>query len=205
MTVAMDSALERLKAGNLRFTQAANRAESLTAPPTDLKRLQAGQAPYAVILGCSDSRVPPELVFNSGVGDLFVIRVAGNVATPSQIGSVEYACEQLGVELVVVLGHSGCGAVGASIDELKCPSDSSNSHVASILHCIEPAAQQAVDESINASDAQLNMRAVTANVLNSVEALKQQSEILGQRVIAGTLKIIGAEYAFDSGAVHFLE
>jgi carbonic anhydrase len=197
------AALDRLRAGNERFVGAMRRHEPF-AEAARRRELVAAQRPFAVILGCSDSRVPVEIVFDQGLGDLFVIRVAGNIVAPSQIGSVEFAAERFGTRLVVVLGHSGCGAVQATIEELRRPSGASE-HIGSILAAIRPSVE-AVLRGHPGDEAEAVARAaVRANVGASVSALRHGSAILERLIRDDGLLVVGAEYSLESGAVEFLE
>ena len=133
-------ALKRLREGNRRFVDGVRHIET-PASPEKRNDLLAGQAPFAVILACADSRVPVEHIFDQGFGDLFVIRVAGNIAAPSQIGSAEYAAQQLSTRLLVVLGHTRCGAVGATLESLRQPGGKLSENMASIVDRIRPAVE----------------------------------------------------------------
>lgn len=197
--IAAAEALERLKKGNRRFVDSRHER---TASFSEAHRteLANGQAPFAVILGCADSRVPPELVFDQTLGDLFVIRIAGNVAVPAVTGSVEFAVSQLGTRLVVVLGHSGCGAVQATLAELDAPSRGMSPNLGSIVEDILP-----VIRDLPAHDADREERAIRANVQNTVRQLTAQSELLDGLERDDGLVIVGAEYALLTGDVKFLE
>lgn len=164
----------------------------------------AGQAPFAIILGCSDSRVPAEFVFNQGLGDLFVIRVAGNIVSPSQIGSVEFAAEQFGTSLVIVLGHTQCGAIQATLDSLMGPRDAGSPHLESIVDRIRPAVEPLLPGEGKISDT-LMERAVRANIAASVVQLRTGSVILRERVAKKRLVVTGAEYSLETGEVRFLD
>jgi len=163
--------------------------------------LVGGQSPFAIVLACSDSRAPVELVFDQGLGDLFVIRVAGNVVAPSQVGSVEYAAAELGTRLVVVLGHSNCGAVDATLKELRREQAHRSPNLRSIVDRIRPAVEPLLEESEHAS----LQEAVIANVFRSVERLHHGSIIIEDLVKSGDLMIVGAEYSVESGVVTFLD
>ena len=181
--------------------------------------LAGGQAPFAAVLGCSDSRVPPEMVFDRGPGDLFVIRVAGNLAGPLEIGSVEFAVDKLGTPLVVVLGHTSCGAVGATLDALRARADRSGRdldgplapelgpNLGAIVERICPAVAPLLDAPGKpAEDPEtVAQDAVRANVFAEVERLRDESELLRQSVAEGKLLIVGAEYSLDSGVVDFFD
>jgi carbonic anhydrase len=183
-------ALQKLKDGNTRFTRD-DRAEMATV--NRRYQLVGGQEPFAIVLGCSDSRAPAEIIFDHGLGDLFVIRVAGNIVAPSGIGSVEFAAEQFHTRLVVVLGHSDCGAVKATIDQLDLPADSRSKNLESIVGRIKPAVEPFVS------------KAVKANIKASVEQLRKGSDILEGLIRDDGLMIVGAEYSLDTGVVEFFE
>lgn len=192
-------ALELLREGNRRFV--AERTSPRRAVGAEARaELIDGQEPFAVVLGCSDSRVPPEIVFDRGLGDLFVIRVAGNLAGPLEIGSVEFAVEKLGSPLVVVLGHTGCGAVAATLETIGTANGGSGNdgtagltpHLAAIVEHIRPAVEGAEDP-------------VRANVRAVVRRLRRDSEPVDQLVDEGKLLVVGAEYSLESGAVDFLD
>jgi carbonic anhydrase len=204
MLTAME-ALERLREGNARFASDARASEALT---NQFRRNQVanGQNPFAIILGCSDSRVPGEIVFDQGLGDLFVIRVAGNIVAPSQIGSIEFAAERFGTRLVVVLGHSFCGAVGATLEELGRSSDAQSRNLKSIVNRIRPAIMPLLEAGAgNLPPAELMKLAVRANIRASVNQLRNGSQILEQSIRKDGLLIVGAEYSLDTGVVDFFE
>lgn len=185
-------ALEQLREGNRRFAGSETVGERARVSRARRVELTAGQSPFAVVLGCSDSRVPAELVFDQGLGDLFVIRVAGNIAAPTQIGSVEFAVEVLGARLVVVLGHSGCGAVSAAVETIRSGDPGHSPHLRAIVDRIRPAVEGEPDAE----------RAVRANVEATVARLSAESPTLA--AVEG-LRIVGAEYALESGLVTFFE
>lgn len=198
--------LEMLKKGNERYVANLASTEPLRIPPPTLVK---EQRPNAIILGCSDARVPVELIFDQGLGELFVIRVAGNVVAPSQIGSIEFAAEKFGTELVVVLGHSHCGAVTACVEALTNPEQYYSPNLQSIVDRIRPSVYN-LHEIATAGDGEIDMdefidRAVRANVRMSVSQLKHGSRILEDMVSAGRLTIIGAEYDVATGKVTFFE
>src|SRR5690554_4435694 len=170
-------ALERLKQGNQRFVSGnTNHPKQLTHHQR--AEMAEDQNPFAIVLGCSDSRVPAELVFDQGLGDLFVIRVAGNIVAPSQIGSVEFAVERFGTRLVVVLGHSRCGAVSATLDELRRPSEAQSRNLRSIVDRIRPAVESLLaTELVHRPDALLR-KAVRSNIRVAANQLRHGSEIL---------------------------
>ena len=197
-------ALDRLREGNRRF--ASSQSASVFLSSRDRRaELVAGQTPFAVILGCSDSRVPAELVFDQGLGDLFVIRVAGNIVAPSQIGSVEFAVSRFGTRLVVVLGHAQCGAVTATLEELQGRASSESPSLRSIVELVRPSVEPLLVTG-RTQDADALLRdAVRANVHASVDHLRHGSEILEERIRAGRVAIVGAEYSLETGLVDFFE
>jgi carbonic anhydrase len=202
--IAPREALERLRAGNRRFVESAPDRTALR----DAERraqLAAGQEPIAIVLGCSDSRVPAELVFDQGFGDLFVIRVAGNVVAPSQVGSVEFAAARFGTPLVVVLGHSQCGAVLATIEELRQPAPGGSRNLRSIVDRIRPSVEPLLRTDLAARPDALVRAAVRANISASAGHLRTGSEILERLVQAEKLMVVGAEYSLETGAVDFFD
>ena len=201
----MKTALEALTAlrdGNRRFVTA---LRSDTAPTGRRRELPAGQEPFAIILGCSDARVPAELVFDQGLGDLFVIRVAGNIVAPSQVGSVEFAAEAFGTRLVVVLGHSNCGAVHATIDELTRSSQQRSRNLRSIVDRIRPAVEGLIERGAAVDRDALVRQAVRANIRMSADHLRHGSLLLEQAIERDGLRVVGAEYSLESGAVEFFD
>ena len=193
-------ALERLSEGNRRFA-AGNSNRNEADLRANLAELQAGQTPFAIVLACSDSRVPVEMIFDQGLGDLFVIRVAGNIVAPSQVGSVEFAAAQLGAKLVVVLGHSNCGAVDATLMELRRGQEHRSPNLRAIVDRIRPAVEPLIDDKGHV-DLQ---EAVVANVRHSVGRLMHGSLILEQLIESGDLIVVGAEYSIERGEVDFLD
>ncbi len=163
------------------------------------------QNPFAIILACSDSRVPTELIFDRGIGDLFVIRVAGNIVAPSQIGSIEYAAKQFGTRLVVVLGHSNCGAIIATLQELTLMDSHRSPNLRAIVDRVRPAIEPVLDEDSNVEDESIISACVRANVRASVEKLQHGSLILENLVAADDLKIVGAVYSIETGKIEFFE
>lgn len=198
--VTASDALKRLRKGNWRFV---NGKSDIAKSIGEARRAELvdGQKPFAVILSCSDSRVPVELIFDQGLGELFVIRVAGNIVAPSQIGSIEFAAARLGVKLVVVLGHSNCGAVDAALQALTDKQEIASPHLRSIVDSIRPALEPLTGDPENATLRQ----AVRANILQSVEQLRQGSQLLEQLIVSGDLTIIGAKYSIESGEVKFFD
>ena len=203
MMSAID-ALERLREGNRRFASDEVSEDTLA---TREHRVGAAmpQNPIAIILACSDSRVPTELIFDRGIGDLFVIRVAGNIVAPSQIGSIEFAAKQFGTSLVVVLGHSNCGAIIATLQELVLKESHRSPNLRAIVDRVRPAVEPVIEEHSNVDDEAVVTLCVRANIRASVERLKRGSLILEQLIEANELKIIGAEYSIETGIIEFFE
>lgn len=202
--ISCPEALERLRAGNRRFAED-RPSESGVSGAARRSQLLAGQQPFAVILGCSDSRVPAELVFDQGLGDLFVIRVAGNIVAPSQIGSIEYAAEVTGARLVVVMGHSNCGAIKATIDELKRPQSNRSRNLSSIVDRIRPSVETLLETGLSQDPAALVRFAVRSNIRASVDHLRHGSEILERLIDKEGLCVVGAEYSLETGLVEFFD
>lgn len=203
MLTALD-ALERLREGNRRFVSGVRSLDTLVSQ-TRRGEFVSGQTPFAVILGCSDSRVPVELVFDQGLGDLFVIRVAGNIVAPSQIGSVEFALAQFGTRLVIVLGHTRCSAVQATLDELRRPSENQSRNLRSIVDRIRPAVEGLLATELSREPDVLARQAVRANVRVAASTLRHGSPILEDLIQNGKLLIVGAEYALETGHVEFFD
>ncbi len=197
------AALDCLQAGNQRFVADVRNQDAL---PTPARRrvLAAGQEPFAIILGCSDSRVPAELVFDQGLGDLFVIRVAGNIVAPSQVGSVEFAAERFGTRLVVVLGHSRCGAVMATLEELRRPTETRSRNLRSIVDRIRPSVEGLLATELRTDPDALIRQAVRANIRNSVDHLRHGSQLIEHMTQHEGLQVVGAEYCLETGIVSFL-
>jgi len=202
--VSAVEALERLQDGNRRFVSDSRHRGAMIGQARR-NELVAEQKPFAVILGCSDSRVPLEIIFDQGLGDLFVIRVAGNVVAPSQVGSVEFAVEQFGTSLVLVVGHSNCGAVIATLDDMNRPTENRSPNLRSIVNRIRPSIEPLLDTDIAAQPEELLKQSVRANVRASVEGLRHGSEIIEQLVANDNLLVVGAEYSIETGVVDFLD
>jgi carbonic anhydrase len=198
------SAYNNLLEGNRRFAAGEANSNNLSTEERRNQLLE-GQAPSAVILGCSDSRAPAEIIFDQGLGELFVIRVAGNVVAPSGIGSIEYAVEQCGTRLIVVLGHSGCGAVQATVDELQRPQESRSPNLQSIVDRISPSVQPLLDADVTDDPMSLINHAVRANVRASVRALKRGSPIIERWIDEDYLFVVGANYSLETGLVEFFD
>jgi carbonic anhydrase len=202
--VTAPEALTRLRDGNRRFV--ANRtARSVLPDPERRAALVAGQEPFAIILGCSDSRVPAELVFDQGFGDLFVIRVAGNIVAPSQVGSVEFAASRYNTRLVVVMGHSQCGAIIATLEELTGHPSSESQNLRSIVDRVRPSVESLLSSDSGHNDEALIREAVRANVLASVQQLRRGSPLLEKLIQDAGLRVVGAEYSLETGVVTFFE
>jgi len=197
-------ALQRLREGNLRF--AANvRGSDAFVSHTRRAELAAGQQPFAIILGCSDSRVPAEIVFDQGLGDLFVIRVAGNIVAPSQVGSVEFSAARYFTRLVVVLGHSQCGAILATLEELLTPSENQSHNLRAIVDRVRPSVEGLLHTELRHDSDALVREAVRANIRASVDHLRHGSQVLEELIQRDGLLIVGAEYSLESGVVEFFE
>jgi carbonic anhydrase len=187
-------ALARLKEGNQNFVA------NGTGPGG---RPSAEQQPFAIVLGCSDSRVPAELIFCQGFGDLFVIRVAGNIVAPSQVGSVEFAAERFGTKLAVVMGHTQCGAVAATLEQLRRPEANQSPNLRAIVDRIRPAIEPLLNAGVARDPAELALAAGQANIRASVQQLRHGSALLERRIEQEELLIVGAEYRVDTGRVEF--
>jgi carbonic anhydrase len=203
-TAKAKAALQRLQEGNIRFTMNVRGPDAFL---TQARReeLTKNQEPFAIVLGCADSRVPAEIVFDQGLGDLFVIRVAGNIVAPSGIGSVEFAAARFGTPLVVVLGHSRCGAILATIEELRRPTENQSRNLRSIVDRVRPSVEGLLAKGPSTDTDALVHEAVRANIRQSVANLRKGSDILEQLVQEGRLHIVGAEYSLETGVVDFFE
>ena len=202
--ISASDALERLQQGNQRFVSGVRSVESMLSH-TKRSDLASGQEPFAIILGCSDSRVPSELVFDQGLGDLFVIRVAGNIVAPSQVGSVEFAAAQFKTRLVVVMGHTECGAVCATIEEMQRPTGEQSTNIKAIVDRIRPALASFIHTELWQQKDALLRESIRANVRASVNQLRHGSEALEQLIQNEGLLIVGAEYSLETGVVEFFE
>lgn len=197
-------ALLRLRLGNQRFVSG-EPARSLLTGEQRRSQLVDGQQPFAIILGCSDSRVPAELVFDQGLGDLFVIRVAGNIVAPSLVGSVEFAAELFSTRLVVVLGHTQCGAVQAAIEELERPNAIRSRNLRSIVDRVRPSVEGLLHTELRHDPAALMLEAMRANIRASADHLRHGSPILEELIQTEGLLVVGAEYALETGVVEFMD
>lgn len=195
-------ALEKLREGNQRFANDVRKVDGSFS--VRRAALVDRQFPFAIVLGCSDSRVPAELVFDQGVGDLFVIRVAGNIVAPSQVGSVEFAATRFKTRLVVVLGHSGCGAILATLEELRTPSDQSI-NLRSIVERVRPSVAPLLESPIARDEHELVHQAVRANVRASANHLRHGSSILEDLIANEGLRVVGGEYSLETGEVDFFD
>jgi len=200
--ISASEALDRLREGNQRFVANVRGVESLIRRPADLAE---GQEPFAIIFGCSDSRVPAEIVFDQGLCDLFVIRVAGNIVAPSLVGSVEFAAARFGTPLVVVLGHSRCGAIQATLEELNRPGQTPSRNLRSIVERVRPSVEPLLKTDLARDLEALARTAVRANVKVSVDHLRHGSEILEGLVRSGGFRVVGAEYSLETGVVDFFD
>jgi len=196
-------ALARLRDGNRRFVAGELTDQALSAKKR--RALAADQAPFAIILGCSDSRVPAELVFDQGFGDLFVIRVAGNIVAPSQVGSVEFAASKFGTKLVVVMGHSQCGAITAAVEELLDGATNESRNLRSIVDRVRPAVETVIAGRRDLDRTMLVREAVLANVRTSVDHLRHGSALLEKLIQNEGLMIVGAKYSLATSVVSFLD
>lgn len=197
-------ALNRLREGNLRFVSNVRGSDAFMSH-TRRVELTAGQQPFAIILGCSDSRVPAEIVFDQGLGDLFVIRVAGNIVAPSLVGSVEFAAERFGTRLVVVLGHSQCGAILATLEELRRPTEIQSRNLRAIVDRVRPSVQALLTTDLRHDPAALVEQAVRANIRASADHLRHGSQVLEQLIQDDGLLVVGAEYSLETGVVDFFD
>ncbi|MEA3245344.1 MAG: carbonic anhydrase [Gemmatimonadota bacterium] len=197
-------ALRRLREGNTRFhTHVAGAGSALAN--AEHAHLVVEQSPTAIILGCSDARVPAEIIFDQGLGDLFVIRVAGNVVAPSQVASVEFAAATFGTRLVVVVGHTQCGAVTATIDELQRPLVDRSRNLSAIVDRVRPAVEPLLKTNLAGDRGALIAKAVRANIRAAANHLRHGSAILEQLIRDDGLLVVGAEYAIETGVVEFFD
>jgi len=195
---APEQALQRLAAGNRRFQQNATSAARAWSPGQALE----AQRPFAVVLGCSDSRTPVEILFDEGFGDLFVVRIAGNIVAPSVVGSIEFAVSQFGTRLVVVMGHTRCGAIAATVKAIETGLGPESKNIRSITDRIAPHIQGLV----RPGDPEGIIReAVRANVRASADHLRHGSRLIEELIVAGRVAVVAAEYELETGAVHFLD
>jgi carbonic anhydrase len=201
--IPAEEALSRLHVGNRRFVSKARNEQSQMQAPHRID--SAEQTPFAVILGCSDSRVPVEIIFDQGLGDLFVIRVAGNIIAPSLVGSVEFAAERFDTRLVVVLGHSQCGAVQATLESLQQPATSHSRNQSSIVERVRPSVEELLATDLKHDPVALLHHAVRANIRASVSHLRHGSEVIESLIEKNGLMVVGAEYSLETGVVDFFD
>jgi carbonic anhydrase len=192
-------ALQRLIDGNRRFLDAGRQS---TPPGWSVQMASTPQTPFAVVLGCSDSRTPVEILFDQGFGALFVVRIAGNIVAPSVVGSIEFAVSQFGTRLVVVMGHTRCGAISATVESLTTGQNHASKNIRSITDRIAPHIAELVH---GESSEQVKRDAMRANVRASVDHLRHGSQIIEEVVLSGRVAVVGAEYELETGEVHFFE
>lgn len=202
--IPASEALQRLREGNARFVAGESLRDKMSGE-SRRRKLTEQQTPFAVILGCSDSRVPVEIVFDQGLGDLFVIRVAGNIIAPSLVGSVEFAAEKFGTRLVIVLGHSQCGAVQATLQELQRPRQLQSPNLLSIVERIRPAIEELTLTDLRNDPEALMCHAVRANIRASASHLRHGSALIERLIQDDGLLVVGAEYSLETGTVDFFE
>ena len=203
-SLSAQDALARLQQGNARFTAELGESGHTLSPRRPFHLVQ-DQDPFAIILGCSDSRVPAEIVFDQGLGDLFVIRVAGNIVAPSQVGSVEFAAGRYHSPLVVVLGHTQCGAILATLEELRRPAGSQSPNLRTIVDRVRPSIVGLLDMGLGDDVDALVHHSVRANIRTSVDHLRHGSKALEELILDGRLAVVGAEYSVETGVVDFFE
>lgn len=202
-SISAEEALERLRQGNQRYVSDQPK-RAVLGRQTLREELARGQSPFAVVLGCADSRAPAEIVFDQDVGDLFVIRVAGHVVAPAEVGSIEFAAAVLGARLVVVMGHSNCGAVKATLEQVRAPDPGLSPNLLALVDRIRPSILPILERVGDASEADVMEAAVRANVFGAVEAVNAQSPTIARLVREEGLRIVGAKYDLESGTVEFL-
>jgi carbonic anhydrase len=197
-------ALEQLKEGNRRYVSYQNSDGELTEQSRPGK-LVTTQAPFAIILGCSDARVPAEIVFDQGLGDLFVIRVAGNIVAPSQVGSVEFCAAHFGAKLVIVLGHTQCGAIFQTLKELEHPTENRSSNLGFIIDRIKPSVETLLEADPRLDSEMLIKLGGRANIRSSANHLRHGSPVLEELIKNEGLFVVGAEYSIETGIVEFFD
>jgi carbonic anhydrase len=200
--IPADEALERLRDGNRRFVAELGRNDELSSE-SRRRSLATRQQPFAIILGCSDSRVPAELIFDQGLGDLFVIRVAGNIVAPSQIDSVEFSAVLHRARLVVVLGHTQCGAILSTIEALNQPADDQARKLRSIVDRVRPSVEMLMETEVGKNRDELIRHSVRNNIRMSVNQLRRGSAALEHLIEHEGLRVVGAEYSLETGVVEF--
>jgi carbonic anhydrase len=200
--ISAEAALQRLRDGNARHVAGKTDPVALDYD-AQRKKYAAEQRPFAIVLGCSDSRVPVETIFDQGIGDLFVVRVAGNIAARSQIGSIEFAARSFGTRLIVVLGHSRCGAIETVVEELRKPSSLQSDNLDFIVDRIRPSVEQVMLEGFGHDPGRLLAAVGRENVRCSMRTLRDSSGIIEKLVAEQGLMIVGAEYSVRTGVVDF--
>ena len=202
--VPAPDALSRLREGNSRFVANVRSVDALASLS---RRIDPAvqPSPFAIILGCADSRAPAETIFDQGLGDLFVIRVAGNIVAPSQIGSVEFAAERYGTQLVVVMGHSHCGAIAATVEGMQPDQSPKSRNLLSITDRIAPVIAPLMQTDLAKDRGALLRAATRANVAASASHLRQGSRSLEELILRRGLLVVGAEYDLETGVVDFFD
>jgi carbonic anhydrase len=198
-------ALARLREGNHRFTTNVRSLDALLSHTRRAELAVARQQPFAIVLGCADSRVPAEIVFDQGLGDLFVIRVAGNIVAPSQVGSVEFAAERFGTRLVVVMGHTGCSAIISTLEHIENPAETSSRNLRSIVDRVRPSITPLMKTELARDREALLREGTRANVRVAADHLRHGSQLLEQRILHDGLVVVGAEYSLETGQVDFFD
>lgn len=198
------AALNRLREGNKRFIANVRGIDALLSQQRRADLAQQHQ-PFAIVLGCSDSRAPAEILFDQGLGDLFVIRVAGNIVAPSQIASVEFAAQRFGIPLVVLMGHTGCGAIEATLEAIARPQDESLHPLRSIVDRVRPAIEPLTHTELARDPRELRRQCVRANVRSGANHLRHGSPAVERLVLEGHVSVVGAEYDLESGIVDFFD
>jgi carbonic anhydrase len=201
--ITANEALQRLQQGNARFVSG-DTENDVKQHPARREQLVAGQQPFAIVVGCADSRVPVEMVFDQGLGDLFVVRVAGNVVSRTQLASIEIAAEQLGARLVAVLGHTGCGAMATAVAAIQSGDAPESDNLGSLIEKIRPAAERAFERAHGGTGTALVDHVGRENVRQSVDAIRTGSDVLRGLADEGRLMVVGAEYSLATGVVEFL-
>jgi carbonic anhydrase len=197
-------ALARLREGNRRFIANVRGIDALLSQQRRAN-LVAGQNPFAIFLGCSDSRAPAEILFDQGLGDLFVIRIAGNIVAPSGVASIEFAAQRYGIPLVVLMGHTGCGAIEATLESISRPHDESLRNLKSIVDRVRPAIEPLMATELARDPVALRRECVRANVRAGANHLRHGSPVLERLVLDGQLAVVGAVYDLESGVVDFFD
>lgn len=205
-TPAPEEALRRLVEGNQRFQRKAAAPGGFAQARSSYAEVAVEpQRPFAIVLGCSDARTPVEILFDQGLGDLFVVRVAGHVVAPSVVGSIEFAASQFGTRLVVVLGHTQCGAIASTLHAIETHGGPESKNIRSITDRIAPNIEALVRAASGAGHANILRDATRANVRAAANHLRHGSHLLEELVLAGRVAVVGAEYDLDTGGVNFFD